>query len=42
MDPISIPVMNLVEPFIVYRGASSLAEDMFPEIKNFDFKDNAR
>jgi hypothetical protein len=42
MDPISVPVMTLVEPFLIYRGASNLAEDGFPEVKNFDFKDNAR
>jgi hypothetical protein len=42
MDPISVPVMTLVEPFLIYRGASNLAEDGFPEVKNFDFKDTAR
>jgi len=42
MDPISVPVMTLVEPFLIYRGAANLPEDGFPEVKNFEFKDTAR
>jgi|LakMenE01Jun11ns_1017448.scaffolds.fasta_scaffold7136149_1 hypothetical protein len=42
MDPLSVPVMTLVEPFLVLKGNKDLPEDVFLEVKNFEFKDHAR
>ena len=40
MDPTSIPVMHLVEPYLVQRGGND--DEVFPEPRLFDFKEVAK
>jgi len=35
LDPLSIPVMTLIEPFFVLRGSSD-NEEKFPNVKEFE------